>query len=1346
MRSPWLAYVPLHTAEDVVAQPTANPVGRERRFECVALFADVSGFTAMSEALGRRSGRQGAEELTGILNSYFEPMIALIESYGGIVGKFGGDALTVLFPCTPRTRPATARRALQCALEMQANMGRYENISTSAGAYSLAMKAGLALGPVLCTTLGERELRLEYIIAGRVLDGCADAEHHATKGEVVAENAVLEAAGEVKIAERRGEFTQVAGLPRKARRAPLQPPAALPAEAISTLARFIHPTIAQRIASGLTGFINEHRKVTVLFVRFDGFDYDGDPHVAAKLQAYLSAVIQIVHRYDGYLNKVDMGDKGSKYIILFGTPVAHENDEERAVRCALELIALPGPQARIGVNVGQAYCGEVGSEARKEYTVIGDAVNLAARLMQAAQPGQVLVSEAVRRGAEKMFEWESLPPITVKGKSEPIAIHTARGLRARASTSLQEQTYALPMVGREHELNQIRAALDQAQRGRGQIAGLVGEAGLGKSRLTAEVVQAATARGFSGFGGACQSYGTGVPYLVWRDVWRDFFGVDETASVEMQTQQLSEQLSVLNPRLAERLPLLGVVLNLPLADNALTRPLDAQLRSELLHALLLECLQRRIRRDRTPLLLVLEDCHWIDPLSQELLEFLGRSVADLALLLLVVSRPLEDGGSPLAWAGEAEHVREIRLGELPAEAATELMRLKVQGWSDEKVSLPEKVVTLIQERAAGNPFYVEELLNYLHDRGVDVRDAQAVAALQLPDSLHSLILSRIDQLSEAAKTSLKVASVIGRTFLASWLWGSYPALGQPEVVRRYLEDLSRFDLTPLSAPEPELEYIFKHITTQEVAYESLAFATRTNLHEAVGDYVERTYPEQRAQRVEVLAFHFGRSANTEKQRLYFRLAGEAAKAAYANAAAEDYFTRLLPLLPPEEQSAVRLELGEIWQLTGQWPKAEAAYRETLEQAAALNQPALVARAQMALGSLLARTQSFTEALEWYGHAQTGFEQLGDERGVGRVMEQLSFAHFNLGNFERARECAERQLAIATAHNDAVGISGALDYKGIALLQLGNFAEARANLQRAVETATAASYRRGAAIAYNDLAGSYWMEENYPGALAELQKAIHIASEIGYLNMLGTMLGNAGSIYRQYGEVERALTCFGQALQIAVTLGDQPSVALHLNNLGYVYFRRKEFGVSAALVRRAAELAGQLQMTDLLVDALYFQAYVTAQMGDVEQAWALNEQAIHNAAGEDADPNKLFLSTILKLSLQAKRGEPEAAQAALAQMLAEFTAPDQQAQIHLELWKLNPTVEEHRAAAALYRELYEQSFDAGHSDSYTELTGETLAPPPPLPPLPESVLQTPVDLKDLLRRVGVESGLGADERT
>jgi adenylate cyclase len=775
MESPWRSFVPHHVLSDLYRHPRRSPIGREQRMAVVALFADVSGFTAVSEALAR-TGKHSAEELTAILNRYFEPMIALVESYGGIIGKFGGDAMTILFPFDAARVDATVRRAIQCAADMQGRMGDYVDMPTSVGAFSLAMKAGLAMGEVLCTTVGDLAARLEYIIAGHVLDACAEAEHHAGKGEVVVHNDLLAFAADALVVEARDDFTCVAGLGAAEPPAPLAELKEPTARAIATIAAYLHPALAEGLRANQLGFINEHRHVVVMFVRFGGFDYDHDPEVNPRLQSYFGAVVDRIQHYDGYLNKIDMGDKGSKYIVLFGAPVAHEDDAERALRCALELRDLAPETTAIGINAGLVFCGLVGSSRRREYTVMGDPVNLAARLMQAARPGQIMAGANAQQAAVEPFSWADLLALQVKGKSAPVAVWELQGLRSSQQPGLSEPRYSLPLVGRRPELALAGERLRQAARGRPAIIGITAEAGMGKSRLGSAVIEQARQQGMLIYAGACQSFGTRTSYLVWHTIWQEFFELDPHADLAEHSDRLGSALARIDPRLVARLPLLGPVLNLPLPENDFTRALDGQLRTELTRALLLACL--RARAAGQPLLFVLEDMHWSDSLSLDLLEFLARNGDHHPVVFLLLYRLL-DGDHPIKRLMRLGHAREIVLAEFSPGEAAALIRLKLTQHFGPAQAMPDVLVERINGRASGNPFFIEELLNYIRDRGIDPSDSAAVEGLDLPNSLQNVIISRIDQLLSEEKITLKVASVIGRLFRARWLWGGLPEPGQP---------------------------------------------------------------------------------------------------------------------------------------------------------------------------------------------------------------------------------------------------------------------------------------------------------------------------------------------------------------------------------------------------------------------------------------------------------------------------------------------------------------------------------------------------------------------------------------
>jgi class 3 adenylate cyclase/tetratricopeptide (TPR) repeat protein len=1331
MELSWLSYVPDYIARAILDRPGESPVGRRQRVQVVALFADVAGFTAMSEALAV-VGRGGAEELTGILNSYFDPMIDLVHSYGGIIAKFAGDAMTIVFPYRRAARCAVARRATQCALDMQANMGRYAAIQTSAGVFSLAMRAGLALGPALCTTVGDPAILYEHIIAGQVLDLCAEAEHHAERGEVVLHRDLLPCLPGV-VVEERGEFAAVSALPRRAARRP--PPAldgSVPEAARRTLASYLHPAIAQRLRDHQIGFINEHRKVTVLFASFSGIDYDADPRACEKLQEYVLAVMRITHRYDGFFSRVDMGDKGSKYIVLFGTPIAHEADDELALRCALELCTLDQCPARFGINTGYVYCGGVGSVRRQEYTVIGDAVNLAARLMQAARTGQVLVSGFTQRSVSDRFVWQALAPIQVKGKAEPIPIVEPLAVRDRSTIHLLEPAYTLPMVGREAELALATGKIAGALAGQGQVIGITAEGGMGKSRLGAEIVTHAADQGLAVYGGACQSYGTQVSYLVWRTVWRDLFGLDPAAAQAAQIAGIEIQLAAIDPGLAARAPLLEVVLGIALPENDVTRGLDARLRKESLEDLLLAVLAYHARR--TPLLLVLEDCHWIDPLSGDLLEYLARNLASLPVVLVVLYRPVETERRHLFRLGQLPYFSEIRLEDLTAAEAERLIVLKLAQRFGLQDGVPAELTGRIQERAQGNPFYIEEIINFIHDGGIHPQDTQALAALELPDSLYSLIISRIDQLAETEKSTLKVASAIGRLFRATWLWNAYPQLGAPEQVIGSLNRLSDLGLTPLDTSEPELEYLFKHVVTQEVAYESMAVATRAFLHEQIGSFVERAYATALAGYVDVLAFHYGRSRNTDKQRIYFRRAGDAARDAYANQVAIDYYQRLLPLLPEGEMAGVLCDLGQVEQLIGNLDEAEQRYRRALVLTSAMEDAGAQARCQMLLGHLMWYKAAYPDALAWLEAARAGFARCNDRSGAGQATGRMGLVYRLQADYAGALTHFEQWAEIAAAIGDSGGLAEATGLIGSVYVYRGDYEQARGYYERQLALAGLARNRRESLNAIGNLGRIYLETGDYPRALDHMARTLSSAAEIGDRRTILIAALNVGTIYVLHGDYTLALASSHFALDTAIKLYERTAVAVALGNIAWVYIDQRNYDEAARFFSRAITLARALQIPYYLVDALYGNARLHTGREDYAEALAWNEEALRVATGNEC-PDVELQATILSLDLRLKLGhidQPTAITACEA-LLDERSGVPEQASIAQARWRLTGTDDHRQRAVALYRDLYARTPKAEYRQCLAEL-GDEPAVAPPLPSLLGMMAPPPAPLDVLLEQV------------
>jgi class 3 adenylate cyclase/tetratricopeptide (TPR) repeat protein len=1172
-----------------------------------ALFADISGFTSLTEALVRALGPQrGAEELPRQLNRIYDALIAQADQYRGSVLGFSGDAITCWFDDgswelgagdwggepeapTPNSRPPAPAplRATACALAMQQTMRQFAQIDIpGAESVELAIKVAVAAGPVRRFLVGDPAIQTIDVLAGATLQRLAAAEHQASKGDVVLDEPAAAALGDqASILEWRADpesgarFAAVGGLAAPPEPDPW-PPLSPDALGDDQTRPWLLPPVYERLRAGMGEFLTELRPAVALFVRFGGIDYDGDPQAQSKLDSYIQAVQRILTRYDSYLLQLTIGDKGSYFYAAFGAPLAHEDDAARAVAAALELRDLRlefigGVQ--IGVSQGRMRTGAYGGPTRRTYGVLGDEVNIAARLMQHAPPGQALVNQTVRKATGDAFTWETLAPLSVKGKSQPVAALRLLAAQERRTIRLHEPKYALPMVGRAAELALIAQKLDLALAGHGQIVGITAEAGLGKSRLMAEVIQLARRRQVPGYGGECQSYGSNTSYLVWQNIWRGFFGLEPSWSPAEQIQALERQLAQIDPALLPRLPLLGPALNLSIADTELTGSFDAKLRKASLESLLVDCL--RARAGEMPLLLVLEDCHWLDPLSHDLLETIGRAIADIPVLIVLAYRPPQLPRVLAPRVNQLMHFAEIALTSLPAEEIGQLIRFKLGQIYGAGAALPAALVEQLATRAQGNPFYIEELLNYLRDRGVDPQHPDALLRIELPASLYSLILSRIDQLTENQKTLLKVASVIGRLFRAAMLWGVYNLFGNQDRVRDDLDVLSDLELTPLDTPDPELAYLFKHILTQEVAYETLPFATRAVLHDQIGQYIERTYAGTIDQYVDLLAHHYDHSENAAKKREYLLKAGQAAQAAYANPAAISYYQRVLPLLPEAEQVPVMLRLGQVLELVGEWQAAEAIDRQAEALAQHLGDADGHAQAQRALGWLLRKRGDYPEAQAWMARARERFQLLDDPDGLSHVLADIGEIYRLQGNYAEARGYYDQSLGLAGSIADPprrlAARAHALRGAGTVATWQGDYGAAGQLNGESLALRRELGDKPGVAVLLNNMAIVARFQRDLAGARRMNDESLALFRELGDRWAVGQLLNNQACVASDQGSYAEARALLAESLLIRRQLGDKAGLALSLNTLADVVLDEGDYRAARPLLDESLAISREL---------------------------------------------------------------------------------------------------------------------------------------------------------------------------
>ena len=1198
------------------------------RVDGAALFADISGFTPLTEALANELGSQrGAEELTANLGRVFHAVIEELDRRGGDVIYFSGDAITCWLDGDDGARATAAGLAMQDAMD------RVGRIVTPGGTeIRLALKVAVAVGRARRFVVGDPQVQLIDVLAGALIDDLAEAEHHAEKGEVVLDESALSALeGRIRIRERRFDddrrrtFGVVDGLEKDVPTIEVEEPPALD-EALVT--PWILPEVYERMRSAQGELLAELRPAYPLFLRFGGIDYDDDPEAIAKLDAFVRRAQTVMAGYGGNLLQLTLGDKGAYLYGVFGSPVAHEDDAARAASAALELRDLgtttDARDIQIGIAHGRLRSGTYGHAMRRTFVCLGDAVNLAARLMSKAPAGSIYVEDFVRQGAGDGFIWEPLPELTVKGKSATIVAHALEGSLERASR--RKTRYQLDLVGRREELAQLDEELARTIAGDGRIVAISADAGMGKSRLIAEFVRIARRRGLFVAFGECQSFGTNTSYFVWREIWRRLLGLEEGATDADQAEQLRASIAAIEPDLVERAPLLGALVGVEIADTPLTSAMDAKLRKASLEDLLAIVL--RARSQNEPVILVLEDCHWIDQLSRDLLEVLGRSTARLPVLIVLAYRPATEPGGGLG-VERIPDFSEIVLDQLRGDDALGLIRLKLEQVAPGAGAdgIPEAFVELLMDRSGGNPFYVEELISWIAARGVDPADSAALRDLELPESLHSLVLSRIDSMNDAPRRTLKVASVVGRVFEAPILPGAYPQLGTLDDVLDQLTELRTADLISLDR-DLEHAYLFKHVATQEVAYESLPFGLRARLHGRVGDWIEKSDPDRVERRLDLLAHHFWLSDDEVRKRSYLSRAADAARQAYANDAAIRYLERLIPLLDGRERVSHSIILAQVLHVSGDIRRATAVVEEARTLAEPLGEVDLLARCDHSLAESARRVGRFDDAVALLERAHEGFVAAGDRAGAADVLQVTGTVAAQRGDPTLASQRYLESLRIREELGDEAGVAALTSNLGIAAAQQGDATAARAYADRALALYTKLGDRRRIGTCLVNLAWMDGMAGDHESARRRCEEAIRLAVEVGDRLNVGLAQNNLGDALRDLDRLDDAGRAYAAAVETYRDLNDLGPLMALLEDVAVLAARRGDLDVAFTLVGASDSLRASLGAPR----SAGGEAVLADQLGPSRDALGSEEADVARRRG-----SALNVEAAIDLTIEAARG-------------------------------------------------------------------------------------------------------------
>ena len=1097
--------------------------GREvdGRVSGATLFADVSGFTALTEALAGELGPQrGAEELTGVLERVFHALIQCLHDRGGSVLYFSGDAITAWF------EGDDGWSATSCAVAMQREMTRVGTVTSPAGrTVELGVKVAIAAGQARRFVVGDPAIQLIDVLAGALMDDVAAAEGAATPGDVVVTEPVLAALGDrVTTVERRegsaGPVGVVAGL------AELSPivdggdeEPTLPDDVVR---EWLLPAVFRRMQAGRGEFVADLRPAVPMFLQFSGIDVDRDEDAPELFNAFIVQAQRVIDGYGGNLLQLTVGDKGAYLYAVFGAPTAHEDDAARACAAALDLLRLTSggvSDLKIGLSWGRLRSGTYGHRHRRTFCCLGDAVNLAARLMSKAPAGGVLVSEQVRQAVTDRFEFAEPQLLTLKGKAHAAEVSLLLGTSGGGLSPVDH----LPLIGREREVELLRAAVRSAADG-GRVVAISGEVGSGKSRLVEECLADLPSEEYTVVVGDTPPYGNAPAYSSWWAIGRHLLGVPDDAT----PQDLAAHLTgVLPPDLLPRLPLLGTLLGTPLPDNALTAGFDAKLRKTSLESLATRLFELGVPG---PTVLVLDDAHQMEPLSRDLLVALCRVLPSLPVTVLLSYRTEAEPflGLELDRVTPAE---ELVLAPLGPEDTAAIATAELQTLFGAEHEVDAEVVRLVVSRADGNPLWVHELCRYLHERREEEGASPAGASLDtldLPGSLHGLILSRLDRLPETPRRTAKVASVVGRGFASPLVVHGYPELGAEGDVLHALQDLAERDVA-IPDDVATATWLFTHSLLRDVAYESLPFSLRTELHGRVARALESGVLGDPERWIDRLAHHYWHSDDNDKKRHYLRRAGQAAQSNHAHAAALLAYRRLLELLPDPERPEVLTQIGKILELQGHWAEAEEALTEARDLARRTDDRTAATWASTWLAELARKQGRYDEAAAGLAEAARTFAELADDAGAGQVWHLSGTLAAQQGDFETATRSYTESLALRERLEDRAGMAALFSNLAVVAEYQQDYARAEELGERALALRREIGDRWAIGVSQNNLGMLATLRGDAEGAKARFAESLALHEEVGDTWLVAVGLNNMGNAHRDLGETEQARDFYGQAL-------------------------------------------------------------------------------------------------------------------------------------------------------------------------------------------------------------------------
>jgi class 3 adenylate cyclase/tetratricopeptide (TPR) repeat protein len=948
--------------------------------------------------------------------------------------------------------------------------------------------------------------------------------------------------------------------------------------------------LADKILTSRSSIQGERKLVTVLFADVADFTSIAEKLDPEKVHQLMDDCFKIlmdeIHTYEGTINQFT----GDGIMALFGAPVAHEDHAQRGCYAALSIQKAIGEygkkvnrdfgiyfKLRIGLNSGPVIVGSIGDDLRMDYTAVGDTTNLAARMESIARPGTVFISKPTHRLVRDFFELKSMGKVEVKGKDKPqqaFELMKAGEVETRIEAAVTKGL--TKFIGRKNSMCALVEACDKAHSGSGQVVGIVGEAGVGKSRLLLEFRNQLPQSEYNYLEGRCLHYGGSMPYLPMLDILRSYFDIKGDDLDHIIKEKMSERVLQLDERLKSVLPPVQEVLSLKVEDETYVNLEPGRKRERIFEAFR----DLFVRESQTKtLVLAVEDLHWIDKTSEEYLDYLIGWLANAKILLVLLYRPEYTH----QW-GSKSYYNRIGLDQLTTKSSTEFVQAILEGGQ-----VIPKLRELILSRASGNPLYMEELTYTLLENGsIQRKENQYVLSvkaseIQIPDTIHGIISARMDRLEDNLKRIMQVASVIGRDFAFRILQA---ITGVREELKSYLLNLQGLEFIYEKRLLPELEYIFKHALIQEVAYNSLLQKRKKEIHEKIGGAIEQIYSNRLEEFYEMLAYHYLKAANHMKAYKYLVKSGDAAARLYAYAESRLHYTMALEALaqlPDTEDSHRRRVDTLIKQASSSWRA------DPLEQ----NLTRLVEAERLAKelpnpdGTPGGDRLRLARIHYWMGHVYYGSNKMPEAMGYFKQV------------LEEAKELDEPELLVTPSLTT-----------GAVMLVQGHLDKAKELLSSAIPAVAQMGKWPEWCRAVGFFGMALAMSGDCPAGVVEARRAAARAEEISSLGeiALANVMLSVTSNYA--GDLPNAIEAGRKGVEAGEQSKERIFVCLGNAWRGWAEGRAGLFEAAKASMARSQivldELGGKIIGADWIAA---INAEIAFGMGRIEEAFNLAERAI-----------------------------------------------------------------------------------------------------------------------------------------